>query len=137
MADATRNCCRLGARSMYTMQSCTSLLSLAVAATSIIFAATKYFCCDKRNIFATKVLLRQAYFCHDKHVIVATKHVFCRHKSMHISTKPKHTFVATKEVFCRDKHVFVATYLSPALLAEWPGSFTCYFSNTGVERIPK
>ena len=27
--------------------------------------------------------------------------------------------------------------LPPALLAEWPGSFTCYFGNTGVERIPK
>ena len=27
--------------------------------------------------------------------------------------------------------------LPPALLAEWPGSFTCYCSNTGVERIPK
>ena len=27
--------------------------------------------------------------------------------------------------------------LPPALLAEWPGSFTCYCGNTGVERIPK
>ena len=27
--------------------------------------------------------------------------------------------------------------LPPALLAEWPGSFTCYCSNTGVERTPK
>ena len=26
--------------------------------------------------------------------------------------------------------------LPPALLAEWPGSFTCYFGNAGVERIP-
>ena len=26
--------------------------------------------------------------------------------------------------------------LPPALLAEWPGSFTCYCGNTGVERIP-
>ena len=26
--------------------------------------------------------------------------------------------------------------LPPALLAKWPGSFTCYCSNTGVERIP-
>ena len=25
--------------------------------------------------------------------------------------------------------------LAPALLAEWPGSFTCYCGNTGVERI--
>ena len=27
--------------------------------------------------------------------------------------------------------------LSPALLAGWPGSFTCYCGNTEVERIPK
>ena len=27
--------------------------------------------------------------------------------------------------------------LTPARLAEWPGSFTCYCGNTGVERIPK
>ena len=27
--------------------------------------------------------------------------------------------------------------LPPALLAEWPGSFTCYCGNTGVEWIPK
>ena len=27
--------------------------------------------------------------------------------------------------------------LPPARLAEWPGSFTCYCGNTGVERIPK
>ena len=27
--------------------------------------------------------------------------------------------------------------LPPALLAEWSGSFTCFCSNTGVERIPK
>ena len=26
--------------------------------------------------------------------------------------------------------------LPPALLAEWPGSFTCHCSNTGVERTP-
>ena len=27
--------------------------------------------------------------------------------------------------------------LPAALLADWPGSFTCYCGNTGVERIPK
>ena len=27
--------------------------------------------------------------------------------------------------------------LPPAPLVEWPGSFTCYCGNTGVERIPK
>ena len=35
-------------------------------------------------------------------------------------------------------HVFSCRCnLPPALLAEWQGSFTCYSSNTGVERIPK
>ena len=40
----------------------------------------------------------------------------------------------------RDVFVGVCEFscnLSPALLAEWPGSFTCYCGNTGVERIPK
>ena len=31
----------------------------------------------------------------------------------------------------------VSCNLPPALLAEWPGSFTCYCSNMGVEQIPK
>ena len=35
------------------------------------------------------------------------------------------------------KGVCVFSYnLSHALLAEWPGSFTCYCGNTGVERTP-
>ena len=33
-------------------------------------------------------------------------------------------------------HVFLTCNLPPALLAEWPGPFTCYCGNTGVERIP-
>ena len=53
----------------------TNDLSLAGAATSIIFVAT--------NIF----LSRQAYFSCDKHVFVATKHVFCRDKRMLVTTK--------------------------------------------------
>ena len=27
--------------------------------------------------------------------------------------------------------------MPPALLAEWPGSFTCYCGDTGVEQAPK
>ena len=62
-------------------------LSLAGAATSIIFVATKFLRLSQQNTssVATKVLSRQNYVCRDKH-----------------------TFVATKDVFCCDNHVFVA-----------------------------
>ena len=49
-------------------------LSLAGAATSIIFVATK-------------VLSRQTHVCHNKHMFVATKHIFCCDKSMLAMTK--------------------------------------------------
>ena len=88
-------------------------VSLAGAATSIIFVATKvlstfvatntclsqqkYACRDKIMFVQTNILLsRQAYFCGDKHVFVAKN--ICRDI----------TFVTTK-IFCRDKHNFVAT----------------------------
>ena len=34
-------------------------------------------------------------------------------------------------------HVCFSCILPPALLAQWPRSFTCYRSNTRMERIPK
>ena len=34
-------------------------------------------------------------------------------------------------------HACLAVTWTPALLAEWPGSFTCCCGNTEVERIPK
>ena len=34
-------------------------------------------------------------------------------------------------------HSVFSCNLPPALLAGWPGSFTCYCGNAGVERIPK
>ena len=34
-------------------------------------------------------------------------------------------------------HVCFSCNLPPALLAQWPGSFTCCHGNTGMERIPK
>ena len=61
-------------------------LSLAGAATSIIFVVTKdMFCCDKHVFVVIKVCLSQQNFCHDKitfvvaniygdkHMLVATK----------------------------------------------------------------
>ena len=89
----------------------TSFLSLAGAATSIIFVETKvsflsrqkYACRDKTfGVFgATKVLSRQSIF--SRQIYCFSRQKFCR---------SKHTFVDTKDVFCRDKHVkhtFVAT----------------------------
>ena len=81
-------------------------ISLAGAATSIIFVATKIRVCrDKHNFVATKPLSEQAYLCRDKHVLVATN--ICG---------GKHTFVATekrvlsrKTGVCGDKHLLVAT----------------------------
>ena len=40
----------------------------------------------QHNFVTTNVLSRQAYFCRGKHVVVATKHVFCRDKSMLVTT---------------------------------------------------
>ena len=81
------------------------VLSLAGAATSTSFVATKALTCFD----ATKVCLsrqnyvcqwQQAYFCHDK------KNVFCRDKHVFVTTKSK--LVATK-VLLRQKTCFVAT----------------------------
>ena len=64
-------------------------LSLAGAATSIIFVVTKLLLQQTHVCRDKKLLSRQYYVCHGKH-----------------------TFVMTKDVFCRDKHVFIATKLS-------------------------
>ena len=90
---------------------------------TIMFAATKYFYCDKSFVVTNIILSRQAYFCRDKHVFVVTKlslrqkrvsrnkylsqQKFCRDKDKDFC-RNKHTFVTTKDVFCRDK-TFVAT----------------------------
>ena len=37
----------------------------------------------------------------------------------------------------RKVHACFSCNLPPARLAGWPGSFTCYCGNTGVERMPK
>ena len=62
-------------------------VSLAGAATSITFVATK-------------VLLRQTRACRDKRVFVATKHVFCREKylSQEILFCHNKTFIETKMI---------------------------------------
>ena len=59
-------------------------VSLAGAATSIIFVPTK--------------ILSRQMFCSDRHVFVTTKHIFCRDKSMLAATNLSH-----------DKIMFVAT----------------------------
>ena len=106
------------------------IISLAGAATSIIFVTTKVLSrqtrcdktqslswqkcarCDKvmfvatnmcflHNFVATKVLSWQVYFCHDKHMLVMTKHV----KSLN---------------FCHNKIMFVATKV-----LSWQNIFSC------------
>ena len=82
-------------------------LSLAGAATSIIFVATNLLSrqtriCRHKSFVATNTCLPPQKFCRDKHVFAATKHVLTK------------AFVATKlclsrQRFCRDKHTFVAT----------------------------
>ena len=90
------------------------LVSLAGAATSIIFVATKVclprqnFCCDKivcrdktfdatncdKIMFvATKRLTRQEYFCRDKTRVLSRQIRICRNKSKLVAKK---TFVTTK-----------------------------------------
>ena len=72
-------------------------LSLAGAATSIIF-------------IATNVLLQQTGVCHNKHMFVATKHVICHNESMLAATN---LTLLQQKYACHDKknydkHVFIA-----------------------------
>ena len=70
-----------------------SRVSLAGAATSIIFVTTKHvFCRYKSMLVATKVCFSRQNYCRDK-IMFLSRQMFCR---------DKHTFVATKDVFCRD-----------------------------------
>ena len=82
-------------------------LSLAGAATSIIFVTTKHiFCHDKSMLVATKVCLLW------QNIFVATK-VFCdKYLSWQTCVCHDRSFVTTKDVFCHDKHMFVATKVS-------------------------
>ena len=78
------------------------ILSLARAATSIIFVATNMY---KRVSVATEHV-----FCPDKNMLVVTK--LCRDKNMFVVTKlcrDKNTLVETK--LCRDKNMLVVTKL--------------------------
>ena len=76
-------------------------LSLAGAATSIIFVATNMGLSRQKNVF-----------CGDESMLVATKHIFAATKN----SCAKLTFVATpllsRQKFCCGKHTFVATKLS-------------------------
>ena len=117
-----------------------NILSLAGAATSIIFVATYLvvtkLCLSRRNIFvaakrllrqiffATKVIFRQENFCCDKSMLVVTKHLswqtrVCQDKQNFCHDK--HTFVAKKDILCSHKHVFVAinTCLSRQKIYLW------------------
>ena len=101
-------------------------LSLAGAATSIIFVATKdVFCRDKHMFVATKVCLSGQNFCREKAMFAATN--ICREKSF-VTTKifcHNKTLVATSIRFsrqtrvcrvCRDKYISWISPLSLSLL---------------------
>ena len=91
-------------------------LSLAGAATSIIFVTAKVLLWQNTSFVATKVCSsRQAYFCQDKHMFVMTKcvfcpNVFCCNNSMLVTTK-----LLVTNAWCRNKYLsqqsFVATIL--------------------------
>ena len=78
---------------------------------------------------STKVVCLQRWhgWCHME--LLPSRRTFCvHHTTMHHVTSCKATYVRCMRVSCN---------LPPALLAEWPGSFTCHCGNTGVERTPK
>ena len=85
-------------------------LSLAGAAASIIFVATKvclswqkYFVTTNIFLWWQKVLWWQAYLCHDKRCVLLWQRCVCRDKSMLVAIK----LVVTK--WCSLRQIFVVT----------------------------
>ena len=69
-------------------------------------------------------------------------HGWCHVKCCRFGASSVYTIQPCTRLHCHfiQSHISVCVFscnLPPALLAEWPGSFTCYCGNTGVERIPK
>ena len=106
-----------------------SALSLAGAATSIIFVATKVF------LRQTHLLSPQAYFCRDKHIFYLDKIMFVAtclllsdiltFVATNTCLSRQHTsFVVTKHVFCRDKSMLVATHTKLSWQTFWRGKRT-------------
>ena len=88
------------------------MISLAGAAPSIIFVATKHvFCRDKSVLAATKRLSRQNVFVATKllsrQIFVAINTCLCRNKHTFVATKHLYLSRQTKDLFCRDKHVII------------------------------
>ena len=104
----------------------TTVLSLAEAATSIIFVATNTCLLRQNKLVTTKHTSRQ---------FLLLRQNLCRNK---------HTFVATKDVFCRDKHVFAAyhfcrhkTFVATKMIlvaAPANGVVQCCFTSTETVR---
>ena len=64
------------------------------------------------------------------------------HKTAAVSARSVYTIQPCTMSFDAKPHVCMvpeclAVTWTPALLAEWPGCFTCYCGNTEEERIPK
>ena len=90
-------------------------MSLAGAATSIIFVETKHvYCRDKSMLAATKLCLsQQACFCRDKY-LSRQKYVCdtCLSRQIFLVTKvclSRQKYLSRPKYVCRDKHTFVAT----------------------------
>ena len=106
-----------------------SRISLAGAATSIIFSVTKYvFCRDKCVLVGTKVLSRQIrvcrenFFCRDKHNFVEASILLSRQKTCSVPTNmclSRQRHVATKTIVvaapAREPSRVFETILSMAL----------------------
>ena len=93
-------------------------LSLAGAAISIIFVATKVLSLQNTSFVATKVCLPPQNVCRDKIMFVATKHLSCQIFVATNTCLSRQMFCRTsillsrqKKVFCRNnsKFMFVAT----------------------------
>ena len=88
-------------------------ISLAGAATGIIFVATKVLSRQTPLLSRQKACLPRQNFCCDKIMCVSTKYIFVEKKHVFYRDKSMLTFVATN-IFCRDnifvadKHNFVA-----------------------------
>ena len=94
-------------------------LSLAGAATSIIFVATKdVFCRDKSKLVWTKLLSRKSYVCRDKYL---SWEKFCHDKNILLQqnfSRDKHTFFATNTCMsCLSRQIYILDLPPPPSLS--------------------
>ena len=106
------------------LPSTTAVFSYAIGSRKL--SANEFFCwCSNSSKFVTNryddELMLNVLRCHLTYLGQVVTNAEARFNKSHI----------------RKVYACFSCNLPPALLAEWPGSFTCYCGNTGVERIPK